>query len=92
MNLQKIDVPISMRWKVSKEEIEKEFQLKSYIAKIVNPKEFPDIKYYLIITNEKNQIHVAFGLLTREPKTIKAIYKVSIPTKNYVGNIKERIF
>uniref|UniRef100_A0A914PGA7 BTB domain-containing protein n=1 Tax=Panagrolaimus davidi TaxID=227884 RepID=A0A914PGA7_9BILA len=92
MNSSKIDVPILMRWKVSKEEIQKQFQLNSYIAKIVYPKEFPDIKYCLSITNEENEIYVSFGFLMREPKIIKANYKISIPTKNYVRNFSEKIF
>uniref|UniRef100_A0AC35GC69 Uncharacterized protein n=1 Tax=Panagrolaimus sp. PS1159 TaxID=55785 RepID=A0AC35GC69_9BILA len=91
MNSSTIDVPITIRWKVSKEEIQKEFQSISYIA-IVNPKEFPDLKYYLLITKEENQIHVSFGFSMREPKIIKANYKISIPTKNYVRIFSEKLF
>uniref|UniRef100_A0A914P8B7 BTB domain-containing protein n=1 Tax=Panagrolaimus davidi TaxID=227884 RepID=A0A914P8B7_9BILA len=94
MNSSKIEIPISMRWKVSKEEIQKAIQAEKCITKSFPLKELSDIKYYLIIFRKENdKIVIGLGIKMQEPTLITVKFKISvIPVNNWKEQLYERIF
>uniref|UniRef100_A0AC35G9B7 Uncharacterized protein n=1 Tax=Panagrolaimus sp. PS1159 TaxID=55785 RepID=A0AC35G9B7_9BILA len=84
MTLTKIDNPISMRWKVSQEKIQKFLQSEPYyITKFANFTEIHGLTYRLVIKKYKeNEISVGLGLGNEERIIINAKYKISITSKN----------
>uniref|UniRef100_A0AC34FQ88 BTB domain-containing protein n=1 Tax=Panagrolaimus sp. ES5 TaxID=591445 RepID=A0AC34FQ88_9BILA len=85
MNSTQIEIPILMRWKISKEEIQIRLQKRSILGKIVKLEEVAGILYGIMINkNEKNQIYVYLGFSMKESTTINADFEISIvPSNNF---------
>uniref|UniRef100_A0A914PLS2 BTB domain-containing protein n=1 Tax=Panagrolaimus davidi TaxID=227884 RepID=A0A914PLS2_9BILA len=93
MNSQIIEIPISMRWKVSKAEIQKAIQDEDSIIKSFPLKELNDTKYYLVIIRKIDEIVIGLGFKMQEPTLIKAKCKISVvPVNNWKEELCERIF
>uniref|UniRef100_A0A914P6F3 Galectin n=1 Tax=Panagrolaimus davidi TaxID=227884 RepID=A0A914P6F3_9BILA len=95
MDSTKIEIPVFMRWKVSKNEIQKRLQKCSSTAKAVNLKELPGIKYGIVILKTKeNEIQVGLAFrMPKNPTIINAKFKLSvIPAYNFDGSIYEKVF
>uniref|UniRef100_A0AC34G7F7 BTB domain-containing protein n=1 Tax=Panagrolaimus sp. ES5 TaxID=591445 RepID=A0AC34G7F7_9BILA len=90
MNPTKFEVPISMRWKVSKEEIQRKLYghglyKKSKIAEF-------DIFYGLSLTQTENKVVISLGILMKEVPFINAKFNISIVASNNFYFIKEYRF
>uniref|UniRef100_A0AC34GY73 BTB domain-containing protein n=1 Tax=Panagrolaimus sp. ES5 TaxID=591445 RepID=A0AC34GY73_9BILA len=88
METVKIDIPIAIRWKISKDQLKNGLQTGRILSDMFKNDEIPDIEYCLAITSDSTkQINISLALSMEEPKIIAADFKVFIYSENIFYHI-----
>uniref|UniRef100_A0A914PP01 BTB domain-containing protein n=1 Tax=Panagrolaimus davidi TaxID=227884 RepID=A0A914PP01_9BILA len=93
MNSTKIEIPFFIRWKLSKEEIQSQFDKGVNPCEIKNLTELRNVSYgAVLIHNEENEIFVALIFLTKQPRIMNSSFKISVIPSNNFYELKDKVF